>query len=118
MLNLTSNIQVSNITKMQVSRVHDNEVDGSLDFYVVVQGAGNKVYQTMLCKIVNGFCIGVRAKAEPNSLTDVVENFDLQINTGYTDCQTAMSANSGTGRAKNVETYMTSVGLLPPGTVN
>lgn len=118
MLNLTSNIQVPNITKMQVTQVHDDEQNSILRFLVIVQGNSHRVYNTYHCEITNGNCIGARAKANPNALTDVVENFDLELPTGYTDCQAQMTANSGTGRAKNIESYMQSVGLLPAGTVN
>jgi len=69
--------------------------------------------------ISNGDCTGVRGKASPQGFGDRIEVFTANIPGAFNAATTAYNtASGGVGaRIKALETYLSSVGLLPAGTV-
>lgn len=126
MHNLTTNITVANITRMEVAGVaFDSDVSVAYVFLKVhgAVGGGSPRYPTASHRyqlsITNGACQGLRAKATVTGYDDVLEAFTKTVATGYTDvvAQYRTGANDTAGR-RNVEIWLASgpVALIPAGT--
>lgn len=125
MHNLTANITVLNVGKMEVVRV-DIDSDASVAYvHVKVHGTGAnpprypaKGHKYELA-MANGICQGLRAKGTPEGYDDVIESFSKTVATGFTDvvAQYRTGASDAAGR-RNVEIWMASapVALIPAGT--
>jgi len=118
MLNLTVNIPVPNLNKMRVAVVDLNGDTNTALVTVAVQGVGALPWaSTYQLTIQDGASTGIRGKASPLGYGDIIEYFGLQTPTGFTDLVAAISGNGINAKNKSIETYLSSIGALPAGTV-
>ena len=112
-ITLTTAVNVGNITKYRVIRVHLDEDTSTALVDVEVGGAGGKTYGVFTLAVRNGSCDKLARTASPSGWNDLYGIAgQVTLATGFTDFVTAYTGASAAARNRAAETWLSNAARL------